>query len=541
MRAQVLIPLDPSSATAPIGVLDLGQFFAQSKSAPKMPDSIEHIPANIREKYLYDEIQLTLTQAQVLFLPSLAALYGSGGDGKNPFLLEPFSSTITLFLNIGGDDPEIAGMKVDAVVKHTQINVSSSKLQQVLELGKVLSAPSKSADANVDTDDNNADGDEALVPTTTTTTTTASETATAFNPEPASADAPLQLIDYDAFGDGGRGIAQQSRRNVAAFKRQAFHDKYGWVDENFREVSRKVGLKATFKLESVAIAVSDDLSSDEDEMLLQFMLKGLYVDFTQRSFDKVIKLTLADLSIVDACQTRLSGGKGKQYMLSTRDVADSETDSGATLPDLVRVNVQMFEPLSDRYENAAADMIAKVELGSLVLVANRETAARMMDWSVQNFSKDSEDSDTTSSQPDSATRTQGASQSPAAAKSNKEKDDIHAANPFRSLHCNTLLHVTAGTIGVVLNTRRGPLCSMMLHDIHANIQQRVAMTAISARLGLFTVQDRTLAMDSPHRHIFGRFSDDKATRDTPAMSCQVNFAVTHDTQCLHANCLSVGA
>ena len=501
----MVIPLDPSSDKAPIALLDFGEFSAKTSPATKMPDDIDDIPDHLKEKYMYDEYKVQLSRMQLLFLPNVAALYESIDVGiGNPCLLDPVCSTITFALNIGGN-PEIPHMKINAVVDSMRINLSSSKLQMALQLGDAFKAP-----------DSNPDG-------TPTANRVPSPEASESAPASSSvhkAEHPSQLIDYDAFDDAGRGMAQQSRRNVSAFTRVKYHDKYGWVDADFIDLNRKIKQKAAFQLESVIITMSDDMSSAEDEVLLQFMLRDMRVNLLERGFDKTIDLTLDDLSIIDACQTRLLGGQSTQFMLTKKFVAAGENASPLPSEQLARIDMQILEPLSDRYETAPADTIIKVELGRLALVVNRETLARMLDWSAQSFGDNSASSKKAKSAksdpvPANKVKVGGAS----SAKGN-EKKKLTVNNPFQSLHCNTMLQVTMESIGVVLNTPNGPLCSLSLHDMHANIQQRAAMTVVNARLGLLSVQDLTLEPDAPHRHILGRI----VANNTPAISCQVRGA-----------------
>ena len=466
---------------------------------------------------MYDEYRVQLLRMQLLFLPNLAALYDSMDvDIGNPCLLDPFSSTITVSINISGK-PEIPSTKVNAVVESTRINVSSAKLKLAQQLAKSFNAPVS-----------DSDGKPATRKPRITMTVPSSGSAPASSSihEPERAEHASQLIDYDGFDDAGRGMAQQSRRNVSASARQAQHEKHGWADKDFRDMNRNITLKAAFKLENVIITVSDDLSSDEDEVLLQFKLQDLRGNYLQRQFDKTIDLTLDDLSIVDACQTRLLGGQSMQYMLNKSFVATGENASSPKASSqLVSVDMQILEPLSDRYENAPADMIVKVELGNLRLVVNRETLARMLDWSAQNFGDDSASSneDPGSTKPDSVAANQDKVEGPSSAKDKAKKKHLAVNDPFKSMHCDMMLHVVMDSVGVVLNTPNGPLCSLTLHDLYANIQQRAAMRVINARLGRLSVQDRTLDIDAPHRHILGRTAASKA----PAISCQVRGSVMY--------------
>ncbi len=84
----------------------------------------EYISQDIKEKYLYDEIQLQLSDVQLLLLPSLPCLYGRRTSIGNPRLLEQFSISLNVFMSIGGggDNPALAGIKVQFVNYLVQIN-----------------------------------------------------------------------------------------------------------------------------------------------------------------------------------------------------------------------------------------------------------------------------------------------------------------------------------------------------------------------------------------------------------------------------------
>ena len=83
-----------------------------------------------------------------------------------------------------------------------------------------------------------------------------------------------------------------------------------------------------------------------------------------------------------------------------------------------------------------------------------------MEWSVQTFNDVSADSDTAPGKAEPATTPQATTPgAPSAERKTEDKSDSEATNPFRSLHCNTLLHVTMDSVGVVLNTPKGFFCA----------------------------------------------------------------------------------
>ncbi len=186
-------------------------------------------------------------------------------------------------------------------------------------------------------------------------------------------------------------------------------------------------------------------------------------------------------------------------------------------------------------------MVLSVDLSQLTLIVNRETIARLLDWSANLLPNTQEIQSTTTAviKVDSAEKKDDGA---AVNLGTPKQKSLKKANPFHPLHCTIaidlmvcsiiwqilfthvyqLYFVQVDTLGVVLNTPKGEVASVSFHGMRAKIKQRAAMMIVEGELDLLSVQDCTLEPSAPHRYILDRSIDKLTDESSAALTFQVN-------------------
>ena len=284
-------------------------------------------------------------------------------------------------------------------------------------------------------------------------------------------------------------ITDEEDMSFAALSRRFVteHERKKWKITDLHTASKPVFMNLKFKLEKVELIVSDDSDAENPEVLVKVVIQNLYSHLKQRNFDTTVNMSLEKFHVVDSF---LSTGDAPQYLLASRSPPkDLSVPDDRGEKKFMTLHVSSFQPLSEHYEKAAADVVCDCEFGSMSFVFQPKTVARMMRFMATTFPKNAKTAtDVTHANKELQIRTQEekvTSTSPG-------DSSLAQNNPYYLQHQSMLLDLTASGFSFELHNPADEhlvaKATMSNVEMHAVQSQSMASVQVSSSL---TAEDFT--------------------------------------------------
>lgn len=364
--------------------------------------------------------------------------------------------------------PDLPAFQVDMSIGPFTTRLRSSKIQNLLKFFSVF--------AKSDTSSKAASPPKSQIEGATKTKSPLGVQRAEHNPSPAKPD----ITD-----EKDLSVAARSRHFVAKHERK----KFGIHDVHI--ASTPVFMRVKFRFEKIQFSVSDDSDAQNPQVLVKVVMENLLSRVHQRNFDTTVDVSLESFDVFDSLS---STADVPQYILTSRSLPVVPDDQK-----LVALRINTYQPLSEHYEKAAADIVCSCKLSSMSFVFQPKTVARLMRFVATTFPQNAETTtDVTLTTNKLHTRAHEAkTESPSprdtvldANKMSEPSRDQH--NPYYSQHASMLLNLTAS--GFCFEFRnpenQHPVAKASMSNVSIDAIQRHSMASVRASSSLI-VEDCT--------------------------------------------------
>jgi hypothetical protein len=366
-----VLPLECEKSTnADVLVVDLGTLTLSTEGIDKklrqnlikQLDSAEvqanQLDATTAEQ-LYDKFQLNLTKTQI-FLSNQATLWPE--DSKKFYLLEPFDVNFAIFNCITRDLNNLPDIKLAGELGLVQFKLSNTNytkvmrlLQQFALLSQVNNKKIVNSEGKSETEqkpavsrtktENQLSLAEAELDMTALTTLLGSERA---------AQAALREIDVNNDGSITRGEFLE------------------WRTKKTQQKLENQTLVVNFLVKSIQLLVLDDREVERNSPVevISAVISGTVLNFTQKTYENVVQLTIKGLEIEDR-QAR-SDSPSKSLLRANQLRRNNAAEQGFLTVNLVQKSVE-----SPNFAAAPTDLAIKVGVGELNLLLEPSAVRRL--------------------------------------------------------------------------------------------------------------------------------------------------------------------